>query len=213
MNTIHLSQICPLIFKNNSRNSDVWNQEIDFEKGKTYLIEASSGSGKSSLFSFLCGYRNDYSGHLFFDQQNISDLSIADWTNIRSHHLSHLIQDLRLFPELTAFENISIKNQLTQYCSEQQIMEWMDLLEIADKRDIAAKKLSFGQQQRVALLRSLVQPFDFFLADEPISHLDDTNAQRIGTLIAEEVKKRNAGLIVSSIGRHLSISYDTIFHL
>ena len=214
MNTIHLSHICPRIFQNQPHSaSEIWNQNIDFEKGKTYLIEAESGSGKSSLFNFLCGHRNDYMGSILFDEEDIASFSITRWSLIRSRHLSHLIQDLRLFSELTAFENIKIKNQLTQHCSDRQIKEWMEYLGIADKQEVQVKRLSFGQQQRVALLRALAQPFDFLLLDEPISHLDQANAGLLGELITAEAQRQQAGVIVSSIGRHLDLHYDTVYHL
>ena len=214
MNTISLSLVCPHIFQTQiPKTSDVWNKEVRFEKGKTYLVEAASGTGKSSLCSYLCGYRNDYQGDILFDGRNIRQLSINDWSHVRSHQLSYLVQDLRLFPDLTAFENIAIKNQMTHHKSAEQIMEWLSQLGIADKRDVPVKYMSFGQQQRVALVRSLVQPFDFILADEPISHLDDDNAQRMCHLLLSEAQRHQAGVIITSIGKHIDLPYDSIYHL
>ena len=214
MQTIQLSEMCPAIFQNRQDlRSDVWNQHVVLEKGKTYLIEAMSGTGKSSLCNYICGYRNDYAGNLLFDDRNAAQLGIREWAEIRSKHISHLIQDLRLFPELTAFENIEIKNQIQHYKTETDIMEWMDFLGIADKKDVPVKKMSFGQQQRVAMIRALVQPFDFLFADEPVSHLDEHNAQLMGELLTTEAKKQNAGIIVTSIGKHINIHYDQIYHL
>ena len=156
MDTISLSLVCPRIFQTQTpQTSDVWNNEVRFEKGKTYLVEAAPGTGKSSLCSYLCGYRDDYQGDILFDGKNIRQLSINDWSDIRSRQLSYLVQDLRLFSDLTAFENIEIKNQMTHHKSAEQIMEWLSQLGIADKRDVPVKYISFGQQQRVALVRSL----------------------------------------------------------
>ena len=76
-----------------------------------------------------------------------------------------------------------------------------------------AGQLSQGQQQRVALLRSLVQPFDFLVADEPISHLDDTNSYEMAHIIREIIDKNGAGLIVTSIGRDLPFDYDKTLKL
>ena len=73
--------------------------------------------------------------------------------------------------------------------------------------------MSFGQQQRVALMRALCQPFDLLMADEPISHLDDNNAQQMSDLMLQEVQRQGAALIVTSIGKHISIHYDQILHL
>ena len=73
--------------------------------------------------------------------------------------------------------------------------------------------MSFGQQQRVAAVRALVQPFDFLLADEPVSHLDDANAAVLADIMAEEAARRGAGLIVTSVGRQLPLKYDRVLHL
>ena len=214
MNSLHLSNLCPEIFQNRTDlQSEIWKQDVLLEKGKIYLIEAMSGTGKSSLCSYLSGYRNDYTGTLSFDHEDTKHLSVSQWSEIRKMHISHLYQDLRLFPELTAFENVEIKNKLTHHTSEKQIDEWLDFLGIIDKRDTLVGRMSFGQQQRVAMIRALVQPFDFLLADEPVSHLDDHHARLMAQLMTEEVKARQAGAIVTSIGKRMPVNYDRILKL
>ena len=73
--------------------------------------------------------------------------------------------------------------------------------------------MSFGQQQRVALIRSLAQPFDFIFADEPISHLDDTNSAIMAEIMMTEAKAQGAGVIVTSIGKHMDLDYEKTFKL
>ena len=73
--------------------------------------------------------------------------------------------------------------------------------------------MSFGQQQRVALIRALVQPFDFILADEPISHLDDTNSRIMGDILMKEAKAQGAGVIITSIGKRMELPYDVVYRL
>lgn len=73
--------------------------------------------------------------------------------------------------------------------------------------------MSFGQQQRVALMRALVGKFDFLLLDEPTSHLDDVNSKAMAKLINEEAERNNAGVIVTSIGRHMNMDYDKVYAL
>ena len=75
------------------------------------------------------------------------------------------------------------------------------------------ERLSFGQQQRVALLRALAQPFDFLLEDEPISHLDDENALTMASLVRQEVERQGAAVIVTSIGKRLPLEYNHILKL
>ena len=119
-----------------------------------------------------------------------------------------MFQDLRLFPELTAIENVDIKNRLTNHKSREDIEKWFDMMGIPDKKDVLIGKMSFGQQQRVAMIRAFCQPFDFIIVDEPISHLDDQNARIMGEILCQEAKSQGAGLIVTSIGKHPSLPYD-----
>ena len=118
-----------------------------------------------------------------------------------------------MFPELTAYENVEIKNKLTGVKTREQIVEWFDALGIGDKLDAKVGHMSFGQQQRVAMMRALAQPFDFILADEPISHLDDANSDVMGRLMMSEAKARGAGVIVTSIGKHMDLDYEKVFRL
>ncbi len=214
MNTIILKHTLPQVFAQRSDIiSDVWLKDIIFEKGKTYLLEANSGTGKSSLCSFVYGYRKDYQGRIFFDEQNILQLTVKQWVDQRKKHLSLLWQDLRLFPELSAFENVQLKNKLTGFQKKKTIEEWFDRLGIDDKKNALVGQMSFGQQQRVALIRALCQPFDFLFADEPVSHLDDSNSQIMADILQEEVQKQGAGLIVTSIGKRMELPYDAVLRL
>ena len=132
---------------------------------------------------------------------------------VRTSQVSMLFQELRLFPELTALENVLIKNRLTDYKSKEEILSWFDRLGIADKCNVRVGQMSFGQQQRVALMRALAQPFDFIVADEPISHLDDDNSAVMAQLMMEEAHRQGAGVIVTSIGKHMQLEYDRVLRL
>ena len=184
-----------------------------FERGQTYLIEASSGAGKSSLCSFIVGHRHDYEGQILFDSRDIRTFSVADWTKIRQKELSLMYQDLRLFPELTAMENVEIKNQLTHFKTRKEIEDLFDALGIADKISAKIGRMSYGQQQRVAFIRALAQPFDFLIADEPISHLDDDNGKVMGEIMMDEIKRQGAGLIVTSIGKYPPLPFTNFYKI
>lgn len=214
METIRLNNLVPHVFaQSGDLGSAVWQRDVTFHKGHLYLVEAESGKGKSTFCSYLLGYRHDYNGELYFDDRLASRLRVADWVAIRQTHVSHLFQELRLFPELTAMENVEIKNKLTGFKSPKEIENWFERLGIADKRDSKIGLMSFGQQQRVALIRALAQPFDFILADEPISHLDDNNSKVMGELLMEEARKQGAGVIITSIGKHMALDYDKTLSL
>lgn len=214
MDKIQFNSVIPKVFSQlPSLESEVWNTDITFEKGHLYLIEADSGKGKSTFCSYIVGYRHDYSGQVLFDGQDTKNYKVNQWVDMRKNHISHLFQELRLFPELTAFENVQIKNNLTHFKSETQIKAWFEALGIEEKLDVKVGLLSFGQQQRVAMIRALVQPFDFILADEPISHLDDKNSEIMGKIMLDEAQAQGAGVIVTSIGKHMNLNYERIFKL
>jgi ABC-type lipoprotein export system ATPase subunit len=214
MESINLHHTLPIVFsERNDINSEIWLQELSFKKGDCYLIEAASGTGKSSLCSYIYGYRKDYQGTISFDNKDIKNYSINEWVRMRKSSLSILFQELRIFPELTAYENIQLKNKLTRFKEDEAIKSYFEILNIADKLNEKAAKLSFGQQQRVAFIRALCQPFDFILLDEPISHLDDKNGVIMGQLLQEEAKAQGAGIIITSIGKHISLNYTHTLQL
>ena len=214
METIELQQTLPEVFAGrDSIISDVWHRQVAFQRGKTYLVEAVSGTGKSSLCSFIYGYRKDYQGIICFDGENVKNFSVSRWVEIRKRSLSMLFQELRLFPELTAWENVQLKNSLTGPCKRKQIEDWFSRLGISDKWDQQIGKMSFGQQQRVAFVRALCQPFDFIFLDEPVSHLDDGNGKIMADILHEEAEKQGAGIIVTSIGKHIPLNYDRVLSL
>lgn len=214
MDSITLHSVLPDIFQSKENlSSEIWLQETTFRKGEFYLLEAASGTGKSSLCSFLYGYRKDYCGDICFDDRNIRNFSGEDWNLLRRNSLSLLFQELRLFPELTALENVYLKNQLTGFKSREWIEAAFVRLGIADKQAEPSGKLSFGQQQRVAMIRALCQPLDFILLDEPVSHLDNENSETMVQLLLEEARLQGAGIVVTSIGKHPLIPYHKILRL
>lgn len=214
MNSIHLQQTLPMVFaERNDIVSDLWLQNITFEKGQFYLVEAVSGTGKSSLCSYIYGYRDDYQGNILYDDLDIRSFKIKQWVEIRKCSISILFQELRIFPELTVLENIHLKNGMTGFKTEKEILSYFDALGVGDKINQKMGLLSFGQQQRVAFIRSLCQPFDYVFLDEPISHLDDDNAHIMGELIIEEAKRQGAGVVCTSIGKHIDLPYQKVFRL
>ena len=214
MNQIALHNTLPRVFAGQDGiRSDIWHQDITLERGKRYLISAESGTGKSSMCSYIYGYRQDYSGVIAFDGQDIRSLTIAQWCDIRQRHIAYLPQDMRLFSELTAMENVELKNSLTGFKSRDDIRRLFEVMGIADKMDSLAGKLSIGQQQRVAIIRTRCQPCDFIMLDEPVSHLDDENNRIVADLITQEATRQGAGIIATSVGYHLKMDDSTLINL
>ena len=102
---------------------------------------------------------------------------------------------------------------MTGFQTDLQIAQWFYQLGIGDKRNSLIGQMSYGQQQRVALMRTLCQPADFIFADEPISHLDDQNSRQMAALLTQEAKRQGAAVITTSIGKRLELDYDTTYKL
>lgn len=165
------------------------------------------------MLSFIYGNRDDYSGDILFDNENIRNLNISEWCDIRKNHIALLPQEMRLFSELSTIENIQLKNSLTCHKSDEEIDRMLDLLGILEKRETPVGKMSIGQQQRVAIVRTLCQPFDFIFLDEPVSHLDETNNRIVAKLVEDEASKNNAGIITTSVGNHLLLQNPEFVNL
>ena len=200
MNQIKINHIIPYPLKDfGFQASEVWDNTITFEKGHTYQIVAHSGVGKSTLINILYGDRKDYDGQVYFDEVDIKTFTQANWNNIRRTQLSYVLQGLHLFEELTLLENLQLKNGLTKHVSETQIKQWIEAVGLAQHLNQKAVHLSYGQRQRIAVIRAFCQPFDFILLDEPFSHLDDVNQNLLMNLIEEQAQKNQAGIIITSL--------------
>ncbi len=179
--------------------SQIWNNNIAFTAGENVQIVAPSGSGKTSLIHFLYGLRKDYTGSILYDGKNISHFSAEDFALHRQGFISIVFQDLRLFPEHTVLQNLQAKHQLKPYHNEDKIAAMAEKLGIANKLNKLCKTCSYGEQQRIAIIRSLLQPFQFLLLDEPFSHLDENNRKKAMELMEEEAAARKASIILADL--------------
>jgi putative ABC transport system ATP-binding protein len=189
--------------------SDIYLQnEIIFQKGKKYLLKANSGHGKSSILNFIYDCNKNYTGKIIFEG-NEDDSIIS----VRRKKLSYVFQDFKLFPKLTLWENIKIKNNLTNFKTDDHILMIIDKLGLSEKKDQLVETLSLGQKQRVSIIRSLCQPFDFLLLDEPFSHLDESNIEILTDIINQELENQNAGFIMTTLNNEYLFKYDKILNL
>lgn len=197
---IKLRHLTPDYIEKKDRSaSQLWEQDIVINKGAHLHIVAPSGSGKTSLIHFIYGLRKDYSGSIFYDDTDIKKLSTENFSSFRQNKISIIFQDLRLFENQTVKENIEIKRILNPYHPAQKIIEMAERLGIKDKLEQTAKTCSYGEQQRIAIIRGLMQPFDFLLLDEPYSHLDEENRKKAMELIYEECGIRHAAMIFADL--------------
>ncbi len=197
---IQLQELVPGYFDTEQIiGSEIWGKNIVFNKGEHVHIVAPSGSGKTSLIHFLYGLRKDYNGTISYQDENIKNFSLEQFSALRQKNLSIVFQDLRLFNEQTVRENIELKRQLNPYHTQEKIEAMAAQLGIQNKLSRLAKNCSYGEQQRIAIIRSLMQPFDFLLLDEPFSNLDEDNRIKAFKLITNECEKRNAAMIFADL--------------
>lgn len=209
METIKLDKVIPEVFASEPpENSEVWLRDVELRRGETILVEARSGAGKTSLAAFLMGLRNDYRGRILYDGRDSKTFNDDERAELRSKKIAYLPQNLDLFADLTARENILAKRELSSDGGLTDIEGGAEKLGVRQWLDKISGKLSVGQNQRIALLRALAQPFDFLILDEPVSHLDETNNRAAAALVAETARESGAGVIVLSVGNRLNLNYS-----
>ena len=217
--TIELKNLKPRYMSESEvAGSDIYLQpSVCFERGKKYMVCAKSGHGKTSLLNFIYGSNLNYDGEILYHSLALprtpSHSPRALPFSLRLRHLSYLFQDLCLFPELTAMENVQIKNNLTGYKSDSDIEAMLDGLLPAGKKHQPVRTLSLGQRQRVAVVRALCQPFEFLMMDEPFSHIDRANAQAVSGMVMHEVEAQGAAMIVTALDAIDYFPFDITLNL
>jgi len=211
---IEFKQIMPHPLRDTAHKpSSIWGNSFLLEQGQKVLLNASSGKGKSTFTNITFGLRNDYAGEILFDGKNIRELSLNEWTGIRQSKISVIFQDLQLFPNYSVRENLMLKHALGSTISEMEVIQLLERLGIGDKWTQQCGILSLGQQQRVAIIRALIQPYEWLIMDEPFSHLDEENTLLAFQLINEVTEKNNAGYVLTSLGGRYGVEFDNELNL
>ena len=212
--------------------SDIYLQpSVVFEQGRSYLVRARSGHGKTSLLNFIYGISGQYDGEVVLTEngewrtENATHPALTGTplregmanarteNELRTRVLSFMFQDLGLFPQLTAMENVQLKNRLTDFKSDAEIEAMLDALLPEGKKHQPVATLSLGQRQRVAAVRALCQPFKIILMDEPFSHIDSENARCVADMVMGEVGRQGAGLIVTALDAIDYFPFDVTYNL
>lgn len=212
---LKLKNLLPLPLRDRlaDRPSEIWQTEQDLRQGDLVFVRAPSGAGKTTLVHMLYGLRQDYTGEVCWNGNDIQDQDPEEIARWRMQNISIIFQDLRVFPELTAWENLEIKRKLTQATTAEEANNWLEQLGIAHRKDKPARTLSYGEQQRLVIIRALLQPFDWLLMDEPFSHLDAANTEKAIALIAEVTARNQAGLLLADLDANSYFPYTQTFQL
>jgi len=202
----------PLAAFKHSEHS-IWGQDFTIHFSDKTLLNASSGKGKTTLIALLFGLRKDYSGQVFINEQNIRNFDAEAWTKLRRDVFSVVFQDLQLLPQLSLEENLRIKHQLGSDLSFDEVLDLIRDLGLGDKLNHSCGTLSFGQLQRVAIVRALIPSFKYLLMDEPFSHLDAENTELALSLILKRCEKLQSGCLLSTLGETYNNRFNKMLHL
>ena len=206
---IELNHVMPFPLRDAQlATNSIWGQNVCLEPGERILLNAASGKGKSTFTFVVAGLRTDFSGSIQYDGEKIDSFSGEKWAGIRRERLSVVFQDLQLFPNLTVKENLALKTHLKSVFSESQLRDKLAMMGLSEKWEQKCGILSMGQQQRVAILRALNQPYEYLLMDEPFSHLDKNNAQICLNMIHERTEEQGAGFVLTTLGDHHEYQYS-----
>ncbi len=206
---IEFKSIIPNPLKDSDQaNNSVWGTAYEWNSPQKTVLNAVSGKGKSTFIGILSGIRTDFEGDLWIDNKSTKQFSNKSWTELRATSISTVYQDLQLFMDLTILENLQVKNKLTNHFSKQKLTELIDEVGLTAHLSKKCKVLSLGQQQRVAILRALCQPFKVLLMDEPFSHLDKENEIILVRILNRELEANQAGLIMTTLGEKPEIDFN-----
>lgn len=159
--------------------------EVDslaIDSGEYVAIVGPSGSGKTTLLSLLGGMLSPDEGEVLLDGHSLYDLAIARRTELRRQYLGFVFQTFNLVPYLTALENVAIPlllNGAPKAVQNMRAKELLDEVGLAERIDHKPSELSVGQQQRVALARTMANDPKVILADEPTGNLDPESREMV----------------------------------
>ncbi|MBV10249.1 MAG: ABC transporter ATP-binding protein [Rubinisphaera brasiliensis] len=162
--------------------------DLEIPDGDFVAIVGPSGSGKTTLLSVLGGMMAPTSGDVLLDGESLYDLSIDQRTRLRGEKIGFVFQSFNLVTWMSACENVQIPLMLSgKLASDQRAraLELLDRVGLSDRADHLPSELSQGQQQRVALARTLANDPQVILADEPTGNLDADTRQQVMSYLAE----------------------------
>ena len=179
------------------------NLEVQLKEALSIVGE--SGSGKTSLIMLIGGLEKATSGNIFFENDDISKMEEDDISNIRRKNIGIVFQSFYLIPNYTALENVSLTLEINKINKSQVIAkEILDRFGLGHRLNNLPSQLSGGEQQRVAIARSIAMKPKLILADEPTGNLDSENSNLISKILFDYVKEENSSLIMVTHDHNLA---------
>ncbi len=190
------------------------NVNFELEKGDLVAIIGDSGSGKSTLLHLLAGVDKPTSGDIFIQDKNITKFNKDEMTIFRRRNIGVVYQFFNLIPNINVRKNILLPLLLdNKKADEEYLKEILSILGIEGKLDRYPKQLSGGEQQRVAIARSLITRPAIILADEPTGNLDRKNSEEITGLFRLVNKRLNSTIMIITHDEKVSNSCDKVYRM
>ena len=190
------------------------NVNFEMEKGDLVAIIGDSGSGKSTLLHLLAGVDKPTSGDIFIQDKNITKFNKDEMTIFRRRNIGGVYQFFNLIPNINVRKNILLPLLLdNKKADEEYLKEILSILGIEGKLDRYPKQLSGGEQQRVAIARSLITRPAIILADEPTGNLDRKNSEEIKGLFRLVNKRLNSTIMIITHDEKVANSCDKVYRM
>lgn len=190
------------------------NINFQFAQGKVYAIKVKSGSGKTTLLSLISGLETNYEGTIKYDNKELNKIDLDEY---RSKDIGIVFQSYNLLPHLTALENIILSMDISNIKvndKEEKALELMKKVGLTDsQKNRRVLKLSGGEQQRVAIARSLSYNPKMLLADEPTGNLDKETENEILKILKNLAKREDKCIIIVTHSENVCNQADIVYEL
>ncbi len=190
------------------------NINFEFEKGKVYAIKGKSGAGKTTLLSLICGLDKKYDGNIYYQNKNLKKL---DLDRYRNNDIGIVFQSYNLLVHMNAIENVVLSmdiNGIKEKNKNKVALEYLKQVGLdSNQAKRRVLKLSGGEQQRVAIARSLSYNPNVIIADEPTGNLDLETENDILKIFKALAKNENKCIIVVTHSKNVSDQCDVVYGL
>ncbi|NNC88700.1 MAG: ABC transporter ATP-binding protein [Akkermansiaceae bacterium] len=170
--------------------------DLEVGAGERIFLCGASGAGKTTLMYTLAGLERPQRGRVVIGGRDIYQLPRREQARLRNSEMGYIFQNYYLMPELTALENVVIPGRIGGKDLTDRACELLDAVGLAERRDHLPTELSGGEQQRVAIARSLVNAPAIVFADEPTGNLDSRNGSEIMKLLLGFAEELTTTLVV-----------------
>lgn len=187
--------------------------DIDLAPGESVFLCGASGAGKTTLLYTIAGLETPEAGTVEFEGRSLYSISGNALARLRNERMGFVFQSYFLLPELTALENVLLPSMIGGKNSESRAKELLDRVGLKDRMDHLPAELSGGEQQRVAIARSLVNDPSILFADEPTGNLDSKNGEVIIALLLDLAKADGRTLAVVTHDDRLATRGDRLVRI